>query len=120
MNWIRKTVIFVSLLIIAFFACQANELPVQKSDYQETENQKTDSNFSIDYSDSLAFIQPQTSYQFAANLKTNPSILNKWFDTVLMVIPQYKAVKSTSNFANQFLTQSKKVLLMLYPFHFFW
>lgn len=115
MNWIRKTVIFVSLLIIAFFAVQANESVVQIS-----ETQKTDTNFSIDHADSLAFIQPQASYQFAANIKTNPSVLIKWFDALLMVLPQHKAVKSTSNFANQFATQSKRVLLMLYPFHFFW
>ncbi|MBF4484218.1 hypothetical protein [Flavobacterium sp. CSZ] len=115
MNWIRKTVIFISLLIVAFFAVQANE-----SSIEITESQKTDTNFSIDHADSLAFIQPQASYQFAANIKSNPSILTKWFDSLLMVIPQHKAVKSTSNFANQFATQSKKVLLMLYPFHFFW
>lgn len=115
MNWIRKTVIFVSLLIIAFFAVQANESVVQIS-----ETQKTDTNFSMDHADSLAFIQPQASYQFAANIKTNPSVLIKWFDALLMVLPQHKAVKSTSNFANQFATQSKRVLLMLYPFHFFW
>lgn len=115
MNWIRRTVIFVSLLIIAFFAAQANESAIEI-----IESQKTDTNFSIDHSDSLAFIQPQANYQFAANIKTSPSILGKWFDSLLMVIPQHKAVKSTSNFANQFATQSKKVLLMLYPFHFFW
>lgn len=115
MNWSRKTVIFVSLLIIAFFAAQANE-----SIMQVRETQKTDTNFSIDHSDSLAFIQPQASYQFAANIKSNPSGLIKWFDSLLMVIPAHKAVKSASNFANQFATQSKKVLLMLYPFHFFW
>jgi hypothetical protein len=120
MNWIRKAIIFVSLLIVTFFACQASEQGMQKSEVQESEGQKTNTNFSIDHSDSLAFIQPQANYQFAASIKTNPSILVKWFDAVLMVIPQHKAVKSTSNFANQFLTQSKKVLLMLYPFHFFW
>ena len=47
MNWIRKTVIFISLLIIAFFAVQANE-----SSIEINESQKTDTNFSIDYADS--------------------------------------------------------------------
>jgi len=115
MNWIRKTVIFVSLLIMGFFASQANQITVQK-----IESQKTDTNFSKDYADSLAFIQPQSNYQFAANIKTNHSAVIKWFDSLLAVVPQYQAVKSASNFANQFFTQSKKVLLMLYPFHFFW
>jgi hypothetical protein len=115
MNWIRKTVIFVSLLILAFFASQESNTAVQ-----EIENQKTNTNFSKDYTDSLAFIQPQASYQFVANIKTNHPGIAKWFDSLLVVIPQHQAIKVSSNFANQFSTQSKKVLLMLYPFHFFW
>ncbi|WP_269235349.1 hypothetical protein [Flavobacterium flavigenum] len=115
MNWIRKTVIFISLLIMGFFAAQANEISVQ-----QIESQKTDTNFSKDYTDSLAFIQPQSNYQFAANIKTSYSAVIKWFDSLLAVVPHYQAVNSVSNFSNQFFTQSKKVLLMLYPFHFFW
>jgi hypothetical protein len=115
MNWIRKTVIFVSLLIIAFFACQANESAVQK-----IENQKTDTTFSLNSTDSSAFIQPQTSYQFVANIKTSFPVLIKWFDSLLEIVPQHQAVKSVSNFANQFSCQSKKILLLLYPFHNFW
>ncbi len=115
MNWIRKTVIFVALLIMGFFASQANQIAVQK-----IESQKTDTNFSKDFTDSQAFIQPQTSYQFAANIKTSYSAVIKWFDSLLPVVPQHQAVNSASNFSNQFFTQSKKVFLMLYPFHFFW
>lgn len=115
MNWIRKTVIFVSLFILAFFFCQANESAVQ-----QTESQKTDTNFSIDSSDALAFIQPQTSYQFAANIKTNLPFVTKWFDSILPIVPQSQAVHSTSNFARQFSTQSRKMVLILYAFHFFW
>jgi hypothetical protein len=115
MNWIRKTVIFVSLLILAFFASQESDAAMQKN-----ESQKTETNFSKDYTDSLAFIQPQASYQFAANIKTNHPGIIKWFDSLLIVIPQHQVVKATSNFASQFSTQSKKILLMLYPFHFFW
>ena len=51
MNWIRKTVIFVALLIMGFFAAQADQITVQKN-----ESQKTDTTFSKDYTDSLAFI----------------------------------------------------------------
>lgn len=115
MNWIRKTVIFVSLLILAFFASQESNTSMRK-----IESQKTDPNFSKDYTDSFAFIQPQGSYQFAANIKTNHPFIIKWFDSLLVVIPQHQVAKSASNFANQFSTQSKKILLMLYPFHFFW
>ncbi|MRX39895.1 hypothetical protein GJU43_11470 [Flavobacterium sp. LC2016-23] len=115
MNRIRKTVIFVSLLIIAFFASQANTIVVEK-----TETQKTDSTFSIEIPDSSAFIQPQASYHFAANVKTNYTVVAKWFDAILMIIPAHQAVKSVTNFANQHLNQSKKVLLLLFPFHYFW
>ncbi|MBF4463883.1 hypothetical protein [Flavobacterium sp. LC2016-12] len=115
MNWIRKTVILVSLLILAFFASQESDATMQK-----IESQKTDTNFSKDYTDSLAFIQPQASYQFAANIKTNHPAIIKWFDSLVVVISQHQVDKSASNFANQFSTQSKKVLLLLYPFHFFW
>ena len=115
MNWIRKTVVFVSLLILAFFASQESDVAMQKN-----ESQKTETNFSKDYTDSLAFIQPQASYQFAANIKTNHPVIIKWFGSLLVVIPQHQVSKGTSNFANQFSTQSKKILLMLYPFHFFW
>ena len=115
MNWIRKTIIFVSLLIIAFFAAQANEFGMQK-----IENKKTDTNFSIDHSDSLAFIQPQASYQFVGNIKTSYPAIVKSFDYLLVVDPLHQAVHTTSKFANQFATQGKKILLMLYPFHFFW
>ena len=115
MNWIRKTVIFVSLLLLAFFSSQESNAAVQK-----IESQKTDTNFSKDYADSLAFIQPQASYQFAANIKTNHPAIIKWFDCLLVVIPQHQVTTAKSNFANQFSTHSKKVLLLLYPFHFFW
>lgn len=114
MNWIRKTVIFVSLLIMAFFAVQANQATVQK-----IESEKSDTNFSNDYVDASDFIQPQASYQFAANIKTSHPLV-KWFDSLLMTIPAHQVVKSTSNFANQFLNQSKKISLLLYPFHYFW
>ncbi|KUJ60582.1 hypothetical protein AR687_17580 [Flavobacteriaceae bacterium CRH] len=115
MNWIRKTIFFVSFLIIAFFAMQANETAIQK-----IETQKTDTNFSIELNDSLAFIQPQASYQLAANVKTNYPAVIKWFDTLLIIIPSHRVIKSVSNFANQYSLQSKNVFLLLYPFHYFW
>ncbi|MHC0440601.1 hypothetical protein [Flavobacterium sp. 3-210] len=115
MNWIRKTVLFISLLIIAFFATQAIDVPIQ-----QIESQKTDTNFSKDIPDSSAFIQPQASYQFAASIKTEYPAVIKWFDSLLSIVPQHKAVKSAFNFTRQFSTQSKKISLMLYAFHFFW
>ncbi|WP_343697553.1 hypothetical protein [Flavobacterium sp.] len=115
MNWIRKIILFISFLMIGFFASQAEALPVQK-----IENEKTDSNFSREITDSSAFIQPQGSYQFAANIKTDHPVSIKWFDTILLAVPQHKTVKSAYNFSSQFSTQSKKISLLLYAFHFFW
>jgi hypothetical protein len=115
MNWIRKTFIFVSFLIITFFACQANQLDVQK-----IQNPKTDPTFSVENTLSSAFIQPQEIYQLTASIKTNHPSIIKWFDTLLLVVPSNQEARSTSNFANQFHAQSKKVLLLLYPFHNFW
>ncbi len=115
MNWIRKTVVFLSFLVIAFFASQES-----KAFVPQTDSQKSETIFSKDHTDSQAFIQPQGSYQFAANIKTNSFGIIKWVDSLLVVIPGHLVVKSTSGFSNQFSTQSKKVLLMLYAFHFFW
>lgn len=115
MNWIRKTFIFASLLIIAFFAFQANEVAVPK-----IEKQKTDPAFSIENVDTSEFIQPQASYQFAANIKTSYPNVIKWFNSLLITIPGHHVIKSTSNFANQFLNQSQKISVLLYPFHYFW
>ncbi|KAF2334865.1 hypothetical protein [Flavobacterium daemonense] len=115
MNWIRKTVLFISLLIIGFFASQASDAPMQK-----IESEKTDSNFCKDIPDSSAFIQPQASYQFAASIKTDYPVTVKWFDSLLSVVPQHEAANSLFNYTRQFSTQGKKISLMLYAFHFFW
>lgn len=115
MNCIRKTVIFVSLLIIAFFALQANEISIEK-----TEKTKTDTNFSVDFTDSLSFIQPQGNYQFVGNIKTSYPNIAKWFESVFLIIPVNKAVFSASNFSNQHSGHSTKLSLLLYPFHYFW
>lgn len=115
MNWIRKTVIFIALLLAGLFAYQADTASVHI-----TETEKSDSNFCKDIADSSAFIQPQGSYQFAANIKTNPSGIIKCFDSLLPLIPQHQTVTSVIGYTKLFTTQSKKVLVILYAFHFFW
>ncbi|MFB9079903.1 hypothetical protein ACFFLS_08430 [Flavobacterium procerum] len=115
MNWIRKTIVFIAFLIAGFFAYQAENVPVHI-----IEKQKTDTNFSKDIADSLAFIQPQENYHFAANIKTNAAGILRCFDTLLPLIPQHQTVAVTTAYTRQFTTQSKKVLVILYAFHFFW
>ena len=115
MNWIRKTVIFITLLLAGLFAYQANQDSVRL-----IETEKSDTNFCKDVLDSSAFIQPQGSYQFAANIKTNPSGIIKCFDTLLPLIPQHQTVTYNTAYTKLFTTQSKKVSVILYAFHFFW
>ncbi|MFD2939015.1 hypothetical protein [Flavobacterium notoginsengisoli] len=115
MNWIRKTVIFIALLIAGLFAYQADTSCVHI-----TETQKTDSNFCKETGDSSAFIQPQGSYQFAANIKSYSSGILKCLDSFLPLIPQHQTITTTIAYTKLFTTQSKKVLVILYAFHFFW
>ncbi|MEN2488515.1 hypothetical protein AAYQ05_12010 [Flavobacterium sp. B11] len=115
MNWIRKTVIFITLLLAGLFAYQADQTSVRV-----IETEKSDTNFCKDIPDSSAFIQPQGSYQFAANIKTNPTGIIKCFDTLLPLIPQHQTVTSVIAYTKLFTTQSKKVSVILYAFHFFW
>jgi hypothetical protein len=115
MGWIHKTFIFISILFIGFFAIQAEQVTVEK-----IETKKSDTNFSKDHVDTSDFIQPQTSYHFAANIKLSQPGLIKWFDSLLVLIPVHQLVNSVSNFTNQYTLQSKKISLLLYPFHYFW
>lgn len=114
MKWIHKTVILIAFLIAGLFAYQADKVPVRVI----AEN--NDSHFSKHVNDSDAFIQPQGSYQFAANIKTNPLGIIKCFDTLLPLIPQHQTVIVAASYTKIFTTQSKKVLVILYAFHFFW
>ncbi|MWB94815.1 hypothetical protein GON26_10595 [Flavobacterium sp. GA093] len=115
MNWIRKTLFLVTLLIVTLFAFQADQVTIEKNDEQKTEN-----SFSTDQNDALAFIQPEATYHFAATQKTTHFAIVKWFDSLLTELPHFQAVKSANNFVNQCFNQSKKVSILLYPFHFFW
>lgn len=117
MNWIRKTIVFVGLLMLFLSAYNADKVAIDV-----IQPQKTDSNFTHDSIHTSAFIQPQAGFHVVADVKTNyPSpTLTKWFDTFLIVIPDCKIQRSISNFANQTLNQSKKISILLYPFHYFW
>jgi len=115
MNWIRKTVILITIILAGLFAYQANQSAVHV-----IETEKSDTNFCKDIPDSSAFIQPQGSYQLAANVKTNPTGIIKCFENLLPLIPQHQTVTHTTAYTKLFTTQSKKVLVILYAFHFFW
>jgi hypothetical protein len=117
MTWIRKAIIFVGLLMLFLSAYNADKVVIDV-----IQPQKTDSNITPDSIKTSAFIQPQANFHVVADLKTNypsPS-LSKWFDTFLIVIPDYKIQRSTFNFADQIINQRKKISILLYPFHYFW
>ena len=117
MTWIRKAIIFVGLLMLFLSAYNADKVVIDV-----ILPQKTDSNITPDSIKTSAFIQPQANFHVVADLKTNypsPS-LSKWFDTFLIVIPDYKIQRSTFNFADQIINQRKKISILLYPFHYFW
>lgn len=117
MTWIRKAIIFVGLLMLFLSAYNADKVVIDV-----IQPQKTDSNITPDTIKTSAFIQPQANFHVVADLKTNypsPS-LSKWFDTFLIVIPDYKIQRSTFNFADQIINQRKKISILLYPFHYFW
>jgi hypothetical protein len=118
MNWIRKTITFVGLLMLFLSAYNADKVSIDV-----IQPEKTGSNFTYDNIQTSAFIQPQGSFHVIADVKTNypsPPTLSKWFDAFLIVIPDYKIQRSISNFASQTLNQSKKISILLYPFHYFW
>lgn len=115
MTWIRKVIIFVGLLMLFLSAYNADKVIIDV-----IQPQKTESNFTPDSIKSSAFIQPQASFHVIADLKTNYPSLSKWFDTFLIVIPDYNIKKSIFNFADQIINQRKKISILLYPFHYFW
>ena len=115
MNWIRKTIIFIGLSIVFLFAFTANETVVEKIQLE-----KTNSSFSVDGIHSSVFIQPQAGSTFASPQKTPDFSVSKYFENLLVVLPEVKIVNSITLFANQDINRCEMVSLLLFPFHYFW
>ena len=115
MNWIRKTIIFIGLSIVFLFAFNANGSIVDK-----IQSAKTDSSISVDGIHSSVFIQPQTSSILTSPHKTPDFSVSKYFENLLVVIPDLKIGASFTLFANQDINRCEMVSLLLFPFHFFW
>lgn len=115
MNWIQRTFIFIGLSIAFLFALHANEVVDGKSRLE-----KTESSFSIDGIHSSVFIQPQASSIFTAPNKTPDVSVLKYFENLLIVIPDLKIGKFLIAFANQDINRCEMVSLLLFPFHYFW
>jgi hypothetical protein len=115
MNWIRKTIIFIGLSIVFLFVFNTNGSVVDK-----IQSAKTESSFSVDGIHSSVFIQPQNSSITTSPHKTPDFSVSKYFENLLVVIPDLKIGASFILFANQDINRCEMVSLLLFPFHFFW
>jgi len=115
MNWIRKTLAFIGLSIVFLFASTANQSVVEKIQLE-----KTNSSLSVDGIHSSVFIQPQTASIFTSPHKTPDFSVSKYFENLLVVIPDLKIGFVFILFANQDINRCEMVSLLLFPFHYFW
>ena len=115
MNWIRKTAIFIGLSIVFLFALSANEVAVDKIQLE-----KPSTSFSIDGVHSSVFILPQASSSLTVPNKTLDFSVLKYFENLLVAIPDIKIGKFLAVFAKQDINRCEMVSLLLFPFHYFW
>lgn len=115
MNWIRKTVIFIGLVLVFSFAFSAKEVAIDKIQFE-----KQESSLSVEKIHSSAFIQPQASHNLSATSKTPNFSFSKYLENYLVSIPSLKIGISFAFFANQDINRCERVSLLLFPFHIFW
>ncbi len=115
MNWIKKTILLIGLIVAFAFAFNANETVVEKIQIE-----KQDSSFSVDSSHSSVFIEPQTSNLIASTQKTVGYSVAKYFENYLVAIPYLKISTHLTVYANQDINRCEMVSLLLFPFHYFW
>jgi hypothetical protein len=115
MNWIRKIVCFIGLSIIFVFAFNAEQTTIAKNPIE-----KSSSSFTDESIHSSVFIQPQSSTTFTLSSKTSDYTIVKWFENFLIITLDFKVLDCFNTFQNQDINRFEKVLLLLYPFHYFW
>ncbi|TDE43963.1 hypothetical protein E0I26_10100 [Flavobacterium rhamnosiphilum] len=115
MNWFRKTLVFIGLLIAFLFAFSANETPIHT-----TQSEKSSSSVSVSSIYSSDFIQPQVSNTFTSYHKTPDYSIVKYLANFLIAIPDFKISTFFIRFAKQDINRCEMVSLLLFPFHFFW
>lgn len=115
MNWIRKIVIFIGLPIVFLFAFNANEVSVDKIQFE-----KPESSLSVEKIHSSAFIEPQSSNNLSATSKNPGFSFSKYLENYLVSIPDLKIGILFTFFANQDINRCEMVSLLLFPFHIFW
>ena len=115
MSWIQKIVCFIGLSIIFVFAFNAEQTAIAKNPIEKSTSAFTDESIH-----SSVFIQPQSSATFTINGKTSDYIISKWHENFLIATTDFKVIDCFKAFLNQDINRFEKVLLLLYPFHYFW
>ncbi|RKS13799.1 hypothetical protein [Flavobacterium sp. 120] len=115
MDFFRKTLVFIGLLIAFLFALSASEAAIHT-----TQLEKSSSSVSLDSIHSLDFIQPQVSNPFTSYHKTPDYTIAKYLENFLIAIPDFKISIFFIRFAKQDINRCEMVSLLLFPFHFFW
>lgn len=115
MNWFRKTVVFIGLLMAFLFVFSANEAPIHT-----IQSEQSNSSVSVDSIHSSDFIQPQVSNPFTSYHKTPDYTIAKYLENFLIAIPDFKISPFFIRFAKQDINRCEMVSLLLFPFHFFW
>lgn len=115
MTWMRKIVFFIGLLFVFLFAFNAEQKTVVTM-----QPQKSNPCFRIDHDSIAAFIQTPSFNLVVLNCKTNVPLIANWFESFLILIPDFKATKTVTPFENQDINRCKKVSILLFPYHIFW
>ena len=115
MNWFRKTLVFIGLLIAFSFPLSASEASIHT-----TQLEKSSSSVSVDSIHSSNFIQPQVSNPFTSYHKAPDYTIVKYLENFLTTIPDFKITTFIIRFAKQDINRCEMVSLLLFPFHFFW
>lgn len=115
MNWIRKTISFIVLLVIFLVAFSATgnamHIKIEK---------QSSPKFSLEHIQNTAFIQPQSVYTVALQLEKESNPVIKWQSTFLTLNIKVAKLSCFNSYLNQDINRCEKVSILLFPFHFFW
>jgi hypothetical protein len=115
MNWIRKIIIFIGLMLLFIFAFNAD-----RSTIEQIEQEKTSSTITEKSIHSSVFIEPTVSSTFAIHHNTTDTAIIKWVSAFLITIPDFKKYNFHNTFLYQDINRCTTVSILLFPFHYFW
>jgi hypothetical protein len=115
MNWIRKIIAFLALIVVFVVVHHTAETTVAKK-------QATQSNldFSAESIHCTAFIQPHTLSIVSLQSKNYSNPIARWQDVFILESANILKINYLNTFLEQDINRCKKVSILLFPFHFFW